>query len=147
MRKQLAIIALTLLAGQTALAQATPESALCTIIKTQQQQAPKEQWNNPADYVPGIDVHGKEVTSADLNQPIKNNFEIIEIPVEINLIERFNLDINGGIELKPTVTNFRIHQGGRVEYGDQDITPQAYAICGMQEKTEEAAKPKEETNE
>lgn len=82
------------------------------------------------DYQPGVDVHGNEVVPADvgggLAQPV---FDVIEIPVTVDLIKRFNLDVPQGIELEPDVATIAIHQDGRVTYNDQDISARVSELC------------------
>ncbi len=90
------------------------------------------------EYKPGVDVHGKPVVPADLGQPL-NNFETIEIPVELDLAQKFGLNTPAGIELKPYVALVSIHKDGKVDYNGQDISKQAYQLCNEGKNDEPAA--------
>lgn len=85
-----------------------------------------EPRNNPrnnagANYIPNVDVYGKSVISADVSAGATHPDPII-IPIEINLAERFGLDLPAGAELKPTIAILKFYPDGRIEYGNQDIT-------------------------
>lgn len=82
------------------------------------------------EYVPGVDVHGRPVVPADLNSSINVVEKDIVIPIEVDLAEHFGRVFPGGVELKPGVGAMTIHPDGRVSYGEQDITPEAYVLCG-----------------
>ena len=102
-------------------AQATPE--FCAMIKDR----------HSVHYTPGIDVHGKKVVSADLNNDFSKSLFPIEIPIKIDLIERFDLDIGNGIDLEPVIAHFQVHEDGRVMYGDKDLTNKAQELCTLPE--------------
>ncbi len=95
-----------------------------------------------AEYVPGVDVHGKPVVPADLNDGSGNGLmDPVIIPIEINLAERFGIvDLPNAVELKPTVTNIKIHQNGSIECNDRDITKNVIVECQPPEKTVEPVK-------
>lgn len=82
-----------------------------------------------ADYVPGVNVHGTPVAPADLGPSLNAGMDVINIPVSIDLIERFGLSVPIGSELKPDVASIAVHRDGRVSYNDQDLTRRAYSIC------------------
>lgn len=115
------ITGLLVVAAFPAMAQETPVSAVCQILKTH---------NSTAAYQPGVDVNGNAVAPADLNAPVNANVGVIEIPVEVNLVQKFNMMASNGIKLEPTVSTFKIFPDGRVMYGNQDITQNAHVACG-----------------
>lgn len=92
------------------------------------------------EFQPGIDVEGKPVAPADLSASEMTEFETMEIPVEIDLIQKFGLNVPPGTELKPYAALISIHKNGKVDYNGQDISPQAEKLCGernSEKKTEE----------
>lgn len=87
-----------------------------------------------ADYVPGIDVRGRAVAPADLGQggeqgAVLQNFESVQIPITIDLAEKFGLTPPVGAEIKSDVALVGIHRDGRVMYNGQDIGAKARNIC------------------
>jgi hypothetical protein len=82
-----------------------------------------------AEYVPGVDVEGRLVAPADLGAPVPAGIDVINIPVTIDLIQRFALSVPQGTELKPDVATISVHKDGRVTYNDQDLTRRAYSVC------------------
>ena len=97
---------------------------LCGVIK------PQAGAQNGANYVPGVDVHGKSVVSADLNAaPI--DLSVVNIPIEVELIERFGLDVPAaaGLDLEPIIGHLAVHQDGRVLFGGRDVSAQVIAAC------------------
>ncbi len=89
------------------------------------------EYKQPAgvEYQPGVGPNGP-VVPADLNglSPMQS-FETIEIPVEVDLVQRFGIPAPAGIELQPYVALMSIHKDGRVDYNGQDISKQAYELC------------------
>ena len=93
---------------------------LCDSISTYQQADGVEFKPNAEDVVP-----------ADINPLSAAVPEIINIPITVELAERFpDLNIDPDLLLRPDVANLSIFQNGRVEYNGQDITNQALAACG-----------------
>lgn len=82
-----------------------------------------------ANYVPGVNAKGKAVTPADLNSNFSKSIFPIEIPIEVNLAERFDLDAANGFDLEPVVANLTVHEDGRIMYGEQELTDQATELC------------------
>ncbi len=86
-----------------------------------------------AEYKPGVDVHGKAVTSANLNNEIKALSYPIEIPIEVNLIEFLDLELpdaaRGAVELDPNVAFLSVHEDGRIEYNGQDVSSKVSYSC------------------
>ncbi len=83
-----------------------------------------------AAYVPGVDVYGRKVASADVgtdNQVMP--LQVLRIPIDVDLAQRFHLALPSGVELKPTLGMMNISQDGTVDFNGQDITQQAGAFC------------------
>lgn len=90
-----------------------------------------------ADYVPGVDVNGNKVVPADLGQDgAYPNLNPITIPIQIDLMQRYGLDLPLGAEMKPEVANLNIYADGRVEYNGQDISPQIKTMCENEAESE-----------
>lgn len=117
-----------LMLSQTVLAEEA-QSALCKVL--------------PA-HVPQADVAyvGDATVPADLNPiatPIATPiYDPVVIPVEVDLIDRFNLNVPAGIKLKPEVASVKIYQDGRVDYNGQDITDQAHELCNLEAKVQKS---------
>ena len=106
---------------------------------------PAYQQASGVEYVPGVDIKGQVVASADVSgSPIMRSFETIEIPVEADLVQRFGLNVPTGIELKPYVALISIHKDGRVDYNGQDISQKAHDMCNEGKSDEQAGPPKPE---
>lgn len=82
-----------------------------------------------AEYVPGVDVHGKAVASADINESPQSLHNPIIIPIELNLAQRYGLNLPLGIELKPTVADIKIFDDGHIQYNGVDISDQIETVC------------------
>lgn len=91
-----------------------------------------------ADYVAGVDVDGNKVLPADLGQGAGAYPQLnpISIPVQIDLMQRYGLDLPLGAEMKPEVANLNIYADGRVEYNGQDISPQIKTMCENEAESE-----------
>lgn len=91
---------------------------------------PAYQPSDNVEYVPGVDVKGQPVVSADINDGSGfRQFESIEIPVEVDLIQKFGVNAPVGVDLKPMVALISIHKDGKVDYNGQDVSKQAHALC------------------
>ncbi len=86
--------------------------------------------NLSADYVPGVDVHGKAVAPADLNNSTSPYIQNpVVIPIEVDLAQRFGLILPLGIELKPTVADLEIYQDGRIKYEGKELKQDIQSVC------------------
>jgi hypothetical protein len=80
-------------------------------------------------YQPGMGVHGKPVVPADLNAaPMGLEKQNIVIPLTVDFAERLNIQ---SANLEGTLGFIEVTPEGRVTYNGQDLTPQAYAVCGQ----------------
>ncbi len=78
------------------------------------------------EHVPGAE----DVVPADLNPLKAATPDVINIPIDVILAERFAaVNIPSDLELHPTVATVSVHKDGRVEYNGQDISDQAYRFC------------------
>lgn len=112
-------------------AQEVNQETLCRLLPAHQPVVAKP--TEGVEYKAGIDVHGNPVIAADLGAPLTAVAQPVVIPIEVDLAQRFNLTLPAGVELKPTVATMRIHADGRVEYNGQDVSDQAYYLCGKGE--------------
>lgn len=92
-------------------------------------------YEKPAgvDYVPGVDVHGKPVVSADLNAAPFEVPDVIEVPLTVDIVERARdlPDQYPGLEGLSNLGVIEIHKDGLVTYNGQDWTGGFYALCGQ----------------
>lgn len=80
-------------------------------------------------YTPGVDVRGRAVAPADINAaPADLGRQTMVIPLSIDMAER--IDTLAGVKLEATQGFLEITPDGRVMFNGQDLTPQAYAVCG-----------------
>lgn len=94
-----------------------------------------------AAYVPGVDVKGRRVTSADVgsdNQVMA--MDVVRIPIDVDLAQRFGLALPAGVELKPTLGVMSISQDGTVTFDGQNLTQQAGAYCSDAQNTKAQGK-------
>lgn len=85
-------------------------------------------------YKPGTGARGKPVLPADVGgTPVFKFPEKITVPIDLNLVERFGLDVEKGIELKPEISELTIHQDGRVSFNgtplEDKTTQYLKSIC------------------
>lgn len=102
------------------LAHAQTKSPLCHLL------------HNPSSdihFKPGVDVHGKAVAPADLNQPPVIVENVIKIPLTIDMAARLGRRIPAGTELETSLGLIEIYPDGRVVYNGEDWRDQANALC------------------
>lgn len=88
--------------------------------------------DNDVNYVPGVDVNGKAVVPADLGSNLLSNTFPIVIPIELNIFEKFNIDIGENLDADPRVAYVEVQKNGDVRYNGQDITNNIQAYCFQQ---------------
>lgn len=92
-----------------------------------------------ADYKPGVDVRGRPVVPADLNDRSGIASGVIRIPLTVDLAARYGLSVPQGTELEPVIGEITITKDGRVMWGAQDLTAETVAMCREKQlKTEDA---------
>lgn len=96
--------------------------------------------HDPADanYVAGVDVHGKPVVPADLNDGGANIADPVIIPIQIDLAAYFGLGLPAGVNLEPTVSEMKIYQDGRIEYNGKNIAKPVRQACGEAKNIQQA---------
>jgi hypothetical protein len=71
-----------------------------------------------------------DVVPADINADVKNPYsDPIIVPVEIDLIERFDLPPQEGVTLEPSVAGLAIYDDGRVLYNGEDVFGDIETVC------------------
>lgn len=87
---------------------------------------------NHAEYLAGVDVHGRDVVPADLNGV--NTYPPVVIPITLNLAQKFGLNLPSGVELKPEVGQIEIFQDGRIRFNGDDILEKIQEHCESRAK-------------
>jgi len=85
-----------------------------------------------AEYVPGVDVNGSPVVPADLSGNYTSSGFIDvpkELPINIDLAQRYGLDLPAGIELKPEIGHISLRPNGQAFYGDAEISAAMDKLC------------------
>lgn len=95
------------------------------------------------NYVPGVDVRGKAVAPADLNDHSSMVPDVIKIPVTLDLAERLGGGLPAGTLMESEIAMIEIHGDGRVLMNGHDISTASDALCSrvnvLKEKTKEAS--------
>lgn len=84
-------------------------------------------------YQPGVDVHGNPVVSADLNDKSYFMKDVVRIPLNIDLAQRFDRDWAPGTDMDAEIGIIEIYRDGRVMFNDRDVTEEAIAFCESEE--------------
>lgn len=98
--------------------------------------------HNPKDaaYTEGVDVHGNPIVPADIQKDaLEMYYYPLEIPLELDIIERFDLDVPVGIIANPEVAGIRIFKDGKVQYNGQDVTDDVLVFCQEEVEKKKAA--------
>lgn len=91
------------------------------------------------EYKAGVNVHGKPVVPADLNgaAPLDmSGIYPIRIPLKLDIIERYNLDVPDGIIGEAPIAEIVVQQDGRTTYNGHDISGNLQGYCLDGEKPE-----------
>ena len=114
------ILLLALIWPVSAFAQDTSLEMLCKTL-------PEYKQADGVEHVPGAE----DVVPADINPLKAATPDVINIPIDVMLAQRFTaVKIPNDLELQPTVGMVSVHMDGRVDYNGQDISGQAYSLCG-----------------
>lgn len=81
------------------------------------------------EYQPGIDAKGNFIVPPDIGFAAQPNIFPMRIPLELDIIERFNLDVPIGIISDPEVAGIMIYEDGKVTYNGQDVSDNVQAFC------------------
>ncbi len=93
----------------------------------------KKQTVKSADYVPNIDVRGRSVTPADIDSTLPV-IDPIVIPLEVNIAERYGLDLPVGLEMNAKIAEIKLLANGNIEFNDRDISTKIEKLCYEYEK-------------
>lgn len=99
----------------------------------------KKQADISADYVPGVDVNGVQVTPADINGALQSPVlpSPMVVPVTVDLAERVGISAEG-VEMRGNVGFLEVYPDGRVLYNGQDLTQKINETCGARDIPESA---------
>jgi hypothetical protein len=79
-------------------------------------------------YQPGVDVHGREVVPADLNGAPRIQLpEMILIPIEVDLLERFGIPANPALFDADAHVGEVAYRDGRFTFNGQPLQDEAAA--------------------
>ena len=99
--------------------------AVCSLLKDD---PTKTENVAGADYVPGVDVHGRKVRSANLNDEGANVPQLYRFYLDIDLAERY-IDLPEGLTLESERIPLNISADGKVSLDEQDRTGELTALC------------------
>jgi|GEM_PF-2838347 len=88
--------------------------------------------HNSAEYIPGMDVHGNPVVPAsppDSGMKSRILNETIALPINVDLAERYGLELPAGLNIEPNVANVVLFSDGSIGYGNENITPSIKSFC------------------
>lgn len=100
-----------------------------------------DKTENGAEYVPGLDVHGKAVVPADLNATVPNLPDVINIPMTVDMAERVQQQLPEGLELDAGLGMIEIYRDGQVIYNGVDLTALSQDICSPEAKIRKVVIP------
>lgn len=140
--KQSLVFVLALLLSMPSYAQQIELTTSCGQAQQGEGQGEKEVVG--ADYVPGVDVHGKPVVSADLGRAFKGLSYPIRIPVDLDLLLTMGYDLPPeqaeAIDIdRVEVAFFELHEDGRIYYNGEDISSSVTLKCQEVEEEEAAS--------
>lgn len=119
------ILFVLLCLGITASAQAKPPAVrgLCTAMVEHQPDA-------DVNYHPGMQVQGAFDVPVNVENSLQPTYDVIKIPVTLDLLQALGVSSATGFELEPDVAMIEIHMDGRVTYNGQDIQSNVSTVCG-----------------
>lgn len=85
-------------------------------------------WDD-VEYQGGIDQKGNFIVAADTGVTFSSFEYPIDIPLELDLLEKFHMNVPIGIITDAKIAGIKIHQDGRVQYNGQDITQNVGLFC------------------
>lgn len=80
-------------------------------------------------YKGGIDQKGNFIVAADIGMPFTAMDYPIDIPLELNLLEKLNMGVPIGLIADARIAGLKIYEDGNVKYNGQDVTPQVGVFC------------------
>ena len=85
-------------------------------------------------YQPGVDVHGRPVTPADIHAAPVIVPDVVRIPLSVDLAQGMQPYLPEGTELNAHFGMIEIYRDGSVVFNGQNLTDAAQVMCGMKEK-------------
>ncbi len=85
-----------------------------------------------AAYVPGVDVNGKRVAPAEVDDGLNNSFGLpqqIDVPITVDLAQHIGIKNPKGLELDSEVGKLSIMNDGKILYNGKDITENVTVYC------------------
>ena len=95
--------------------------AVCSLLKYEED----KQSVAGADYVPGVDVYGRPVTSANIDGDQPRNYRFY---FSLDLAQRY-MDLPAGVDLEADKIPLDISSDGHISLGDEDRTQELEALC------------------
>ncbi len=81
------------------------------------------------EYKPGIDAKGNFIVAADLDATLGPEMYPLRIPIEVDIVERFDLDVPLGIISDPEVAGIMVFEDGRVTYNGKEVSDKVEVFC------------------
>lgn len=125
---RLLLCGLFALMGFAQSAHAQNREALCAVLPDAGAQ--KAATCAGAEYVPGVDVHGRSVAPADLNAQPGSFDGVVRFPVTVELVKKLHITLPGDVQTCVTLGTVDIHKDGHVTINGADRTKDVYAMCG-----------------
>lgn len=85
-------------------------------------------WDD-VKYKGGIDQKGNFVVAADIGVTFAPMEYPIDIPLQLDLLKKFNMNVPLGIIAEPEIAGLKIYQDGTVKYNGQDVTQPVGIFC------------------
>lgn len=85
--------------------------------------------NNDVAYKPGIDAKGNFIVPPDIGFTMSGPEYPIRVPLELDIIERFDLDVPIGIISDPEIAGIMVYEDGKVTYNGHDVSGKVESFC------------------
>lgn len=85
-------------------------------------------WDD-VEYQGGLDQKGNFIVAADAGTPFSSYEYPIDIPLELDLLEKFNMNVPIGIITDAKIAGLKVYEDGHVEYNGQDISNNVGVFC------------------
>ncbi|MFP4312826.1 MAG: hypothetical protein ACLFR0_00750 [Alphaproteobacteria bacterium] len=81
------------------------------------------------EYMPGIDAKGNFIVAPDIGIGFSSNIYPLQIPLELDIVERFDLDVPLGIISDPIIAGIVVHENGMVTYNGHNVSQKVETFC------------------
>lgn len=85
-------------------------------------------WDD-VTYKGGLDAQGNFIVAADLGTPFASFEYPIDIPIQLDVLQKFNMDVPIGIIADADIAGIKIYEDGTVKYNGQDVTHDVGVFC------------------